>query len=385
MKVISNDRIQPISRIRCKTSRRRLRELGEFAEELTALRLTEAERDSKRAERMHHAAKLCIHRGQLEVAQKLLTRSYSTACRLDSSTLAASIASTRYDLENILRNSAAMRVWMTRKLSWEAKIRLQNDLFNRNREQFYATVICTPVDRMNSHYEEYVCDELRHIIPLYDYCSLGVFDHVLKLLDFVECSANNSVYLHDEVRWMRFRLYCSMQQYEVASTLLEELQTNLPCTKRLREYVVLGTAYISLQRELYQIEDEHERVQPRLTTFLNSFNVVSYELAGLHLSVFVYELVRLIMRQNFAVANKRLAALRARVCRQQSHGNLEELRLFLRVAGYILATSHRCRRTMPQSLLQAFHQRTIVVPYAQQGIVAYSELAYRLLRYLGYK
>jgi hypothetical protein len=385
MKITSDDQNQPVSGIRSIMSRQRLRELGQFAETLSTLNLTQAERDVKRAERMLHAARLCINRGHLRDAQKLLTRSYSTASRLERSALAADIAGTRVGLENIMRNADAMRLWMTRQRSWEAKCRLDEEQRDEHREQFYSTVICTPVDRMNSHYDEYVCDDLRHIIPLYDYCSLGLFNNVLQMLDTSVYSVSQSAYLRDEVRWLRFRLHCSMQHYEIAASLLEEMQNNKPCTQRLREYVTLGSAYISLQRQLYHADDTSGLVQPRVSTFLNTFSVVSYELAGLHLSVFVYELIRLIMEHNYAMADKRLAALRSRVYRQRAHGNLEELHIFLRVVGYILGTSHRCKRAMPHHLLAEFHQRMIVVPYAQQGMLAYSELAFRLLRYLGYR
>lgn len=385
MKIISDDRNQSISDIRCKMSRQRLQELGHFADSLSALNLTHAERDIKRAVRMHHAAKLCITRGHLQVAQKLLTRSYSTACRLEQPALAASIAASRVELENIMRNSNAMRLWMTRRLTWEKRSSQQIDQRYHDREQFYSTVICTPVDCTNSHYDEYVCQELRHVIPLYDYCALGLYDHVLTMLDSPRYKSIQSVYLYDELRWLRFRLHCSTQRYEIATALLEEMQNKPPSTTRLREYVLLGTAYMSLQRQLYPGADTTCATHPRLSTFLNTFTVVSYELAGLHLSVYVYELVRLILEGKHVAADKRLAALRSRAYRQRAHGNLQELKLFLRVAGYILATSHRCKRTIPRQLLAAFHERTLVVPYAQQGIVAYSELAFRLFRYLGYR
>jgi hypothetical protein len=156
-------------------------------------------------------------------------------------------------------------------------------------------------------------------------------------------------------------------------------------TQRMRELLVLANAYIGLVHDLYDEITNRMSTTIRLTTFMNSFSILAAESSGMFMGVFVYEIARLLLEHRYEVAHKRLAALRVRMHRSRAVGNLKDLRILLLVIGYILATSHRFKRNFPHHLMAMFYQNAAPTPYAQQGMIVYSELAYRLLKHLGYR
>lgn len=385
MKSVDGRTTQEHINISWRKSRQRLRYLEQFSNTLSQLNLTPHERDRTRSLRMMHAAELCITRGQLRIAQKLLTRAYSSATRLGESELAMEIAQTRVELEHVFRNSAAIRLWSSRAHQWNMLLTKTHEERSRNRQLFYESVLGIRRDERKMSFNQYVCDELRHIILPYQYCSLGSYVEARELLEIESITRTSSVFLKEEVAWLQFRICCTLQRYSEAKEYLITMKNSTLVTKRLREYVRIGERYSELM-ELFYCEGGVDRLQPFSERwFVDSLDVVRHEASGMFLSVLVYELTLLLLKQRFTVADKRLAALRARIYRLQSDKSIDELRIFTRVVGYVLATSHRHRRVMPRQLLAEFQECSVYVPYPQQGIIPYSELAYRLVRYLGYK
>lgn len=385
MKIVDGTPTQKIIHARWRESRQRLRYLEQFSDTLPQFNLTLGERDRIRAQRMLHAAELCITRGQLRIAQSLLTRAYSTAARLAASELALNIAQTRVELENVLRNAPAIRLWSKRAGQWNSHIAKMALERARVRQLFYESVLSIHLDNRRVNFDQFVCEELRHIILPYHYCSLSRYSEALKALESYDIALTSSVYLREESLWLLFRIYCSTQQYDRAKKCIADMKNRMIVTPRIREYIRIGEAYNGMVTALNREGTPEPTRTHFMSWFVNSFYVVRQETSGMFLSVLVYELAYLLMNQEYTTANKRLAALRTRVCRLQADETLDELRVFMRVAGYALAMSHRHKRTMPRHLLDAFRTCSSYVPYPQQGIIPYADLAYKLLRYLGYR
>ena len=370
---------------RSKESKTRTKVLHSFADSLSDLRLSPDERDYQRAERMYHAAKLCIMRGELKKAQKLLTRAYAICNRLHLPDTACNVSRSRMEIEHIMMNAKALRMWAARLDHWQHELLLQSEEHSRRRSEYYAEVLLCLEDRNQQIFDRYVCKDLHLIVPQYRLCRDGNFSVALTMLDAQDIQNSNSVFLRDEVLWLRYRILLSTQRYWDAQLLLQQMNTQAVATQRMRELLLLANAYNELVHEFCADPAQCKPARTRLSTFMNSFHIISTESSGLYLAVFVYEITRLLIEHRYEHANLRLAALRVRMHRARRNGSLEELRVFLLIIGYILATSHRHKRNFPSHLMSKFYDGTEPIPYAQQGIIAYSELAYRLLRHLGYR
>ena len=374
-----------ITNSRCNASKSRTKVLHSFADSLSDIRLTPDERDYQRAERMYHAARLCATRGDLQRAQKLLTRSYAICNRLHLPETACNVARARIEIEHILMNAAAIRLWTARLDHWQDMLQRQSEQQEQQRREYYAVVLLWTDTCKEQTFERYVCKELHHIVPHYRLCADGNFTLALEMLDAEAILRSNSVYLQDEVRWLRFRILFSTQRYQDAQLLLQQMNRQTAATHRMAELLILANAYNELLNDFYDGMTERRKARVRLSTFMNSFSILASEPSGMYLAVFVYEITRLLVEHRFELANQRLAALRVRMHRCRPNGNLEELRILLLIIGYILSTSHRHKRNFPHHLMTMFYEGTAPIPYPQQGIIAYSELAYRLLRHLGYR
>lgn len=365
-------------------SRQFTKQLQHFATTLDQLDLTTEEHDVVVAERFLQAAELVLHRGQILHAQKFYTRAYSLACKHDRADIALRAAAMRVTLEHIQRNAPAIRFWDERRIFQQQRLLKTEVCRKRERELYNQNVLAIREETSLQVFSPYICSEYKYLLLPYHLCSRGLYDAAMNAVNKPAITKSKSTFLQDETRWLRYRLYLSTQQYSQAARLVDDMKATPPVTARLQECSIIAAGYSNLMDILRVPSQEHRQWFMRIGTFSNSFQALVSEQTGLYLSVFVYELVRYIMENDHTAAEKRLSALRVRVQRSEYNGPLFELRSFLRVIGYIQSTCHRYKRIFPTKLFQELLECRQQTKYAQQGIIPYSELAYRLLKYLNY-
>lgn len=374
-------------RLRCRTSRQYTRLLESFTDNLDGVRLTHDEKRRKRIEQFIFASKAVVTRGNLRLAQRLLIRAYAHAVAIEAADLAEHAAAIRVRVENILRNAAAIRLWRQRQELWCKRKHRIETLSVRRRTAFYKHVIGNEPCNSDAYYEHYVCCDLYRVVQLYLHLTHGRYNNAIRMLDSRTLTHNTSVYLQAELHWLRFRLHCTNQAYGIAQEVLEECNRIKVLSHRLRECIKLGKAFIELWEAMsasQQLSREH-RLTTRVSTLMNSMEVISKEQPAMYLQVFIYEICRLLLDGRYHEADQRLAALRVRVHRYQIHADLSEVRLFLCVVAYVISTIHLVRRTYPHDLMKKFGMYTRYLPFAWQGIIPYSVLASKLLRSLDYR
>ncbi|MBM4178676.1 MAG: hypothetical protein FJ211_05010 [Ignavibacteria bacterium] len=358
--------------------------LKRFATSLDELDLSGKEHDLVMAERFLRAAKLVLERGMVPQAQKFCSRAYTLACKHDISDIAMRAATDRVTLEHILRNAQAIRLWTERRTFHEDRVKREEERQSQVRQLYLREVLCVDESNPKQVFIPYTCDEFRHLLLPYHLCSRGLFHAALNAVKGLAFVHTKSKFLQDELRWLTFRLYASTQQYDQAAAITRLIMESPAITARLQECSTIAAAYCDLMDVLRGPRLDQIRWATRIGMFSNSFHAIVNEPTGLYLSVFVYELVRAIIDQNFILAEQRLAALRVRVHRNEYNGRLFELRSFLKVIGYIQSTHYRYKKVFPTKLYNELINYGLQTKYAQQGIIPYSELAYRILRYLNY-
>lgn len=371
--------------VRYSATRRRSNVLHEFSEVLSKIHLSPQERATIVSRHYALAAQVCINRGDLRIAARLLCRAYTIATRHTIPRIAVLVASMRMTIARIQRDSRGLRLWTQRCHQWKVVVTQNEEAQNLHRRMYRETVVGLVGPDTPRHDSYDICDDLRHMIIPYQHCSQGEYRQAMKALDKLEIHQSRSVYLADEVRWLRLRICLSEQRYADAAVLLTEMKASKLGSPRMHECQLLAQVILEMVTFLYSHEDDSPVFNRRITSIMNSFEVLRSERTGLYFTALTYELVRLLLEQKYALANSRLAAFRVRLQRCKSYLHHEELHVFLKVIGYILATCHRLKRPFPATLLQEFHSEHQDVPYIQQGLLPYSELAYRLLRRMGYR
>jgi hypothetical protein len=370
---------------RYSATRRKPNAMKEFAASLSQMHLSRQERATIVARQYVMAAQLCLDRGELPTAKKLLCRGYLVAARHHDSRIAMLAASMRVSIERIQRNARGMRLWTQRHEHWKARVTLSESTRNSFRKMYREHVVGLIEPQVPRYYNDYICDELRHVIVPYQHCSRGEYSRALQALDVLAIHQSRSIYLANEVCWLRFRICLSEQRYTEAASVYRQMKAAKMGTPRMHECRLLAQTMLELVSNLYSQHDDPVVFRYRLTSTVNSFEVLRNERTGLYFSVLIYEIVRLLLEHKYDKASSRLAAFRVRLQRCKPFALYEELHLMLKVVGYILATCHRLKRPFPAVIMQEFRLVGQDVPYIQQGLISYSELAYRLLRRLGYR
>lgn len=366
-------------------TRKRTRNLREFSLSLSRLHLSPIERASLQVDNLTRAAELSIRRGDLALAKQLLLRGYRLAKYHAISQEAAHTSLLRCNIEKITGNSRALRVWSERLAYWRTQEQRSIAVAAVYSRLYMRYVLGSEPHSQRIAQHDYVCQDMRYIILPYQYCTRRRYDCAMQSLDVLNIHQSRSVYLHQEVQWLRFRILCSLQQYQEARITLEDISSSVSRTTRFKECVILGKAYLELVGLLRDDLQDVPVFASRLTTFMNSFDVLSSERSGLYMAVLVYEIVRLTLEQKYEAAHRRLAALRVRLQRCPDSIDTAELHQFLKLIGYVIATIHRCKRRFPKELYQELQTTQATTLYILQGIAPYAELAYRLLRKLNYR
>ena len=368
-----------------RATRDRSRQLREFTVSLSRLHLSPSERASLHVNNLTRAAELSIRRGDLAVAKQLLLRGYRIATNHAISHEAAQASQLRSNIERINNNARGFRIWSERLAFWRRQEQRAELVAATYRNLYRQYVLGGETGSLRATCSDYVCQDMRHIILPYQYCSRRCYDSAITSLDRLEIHQSQSIYLRQEVQWLRFRIQCSLQQYQEARYTLGEMSTQIMRMPRMKECFTLGKAYLELLGLLYGDLQAMPAFSGRLTTFMNSFHVLQAERSGLYMAVLVFEIIRLILEQKYELAHRRLAALRVRLQRCPDALDTTELHQFLKVLGYILATIHKCQRRFPKELYHELQATPKTTLYILQGIAPYPELAYRMLRALRYR
>lgn len=385
MSPTSNDHHNDQARERCKRSRALSRRLLAFSGSMTSLRLQPHENAIRTSRQLLLAAQLCQPRGEYHLARKLLIRGYALAKRYTLLSECTEIARKRMELEEALNNTPAIRLWRKRLGIWQD--RLEQDLLNSAEERrvYYREVLCCTESRsMRQYSSHHQWREIRHILTPYQSCTERNFEHAIRLLDQPTIQNTSSVLLANERTWLHFRILCSLGSFEEAKKALEHLNSAPSLSRRLKEYQRIGHSYLELHTMLGSFNVTTEQFLWQGSNFMSSFRHVQQEPGGMMVALCILEICSLILDSSFDTADKRLAALRVRLCRQSRGNEVEDVRIFLRVINHIIATHHRYRKVQPAKLIRQLQERSVPVRYALQGIIPYDLLAVRLLRYMGY-
>lgn len=381
----TTDRTQSINSLRSRRSRALTNRLLEFSRSVHTVALDPREQAVVSIRQYILAAEVCVPRGHLQLAQKLLTRAYALSSRFLLSAECVAVSSMRAHLEAVLDNTAARRFWNLRVRTWQDRCMIDRHQAEADRTEYYDHVLCYKNDDSKLPFrEQFVCREVRHIIMPYRQCSERRYKNALERLQSPPISDTGSIFLSNESSWLRFRILCSMHCMDEAQQVLDELSRQSALSVRLTEYVQIGNAYLELYTMLTSEADQPHCFSARRTTLMNSFSHVNKELGGMMVALCVLEICRLVLEGEHQMADRRLAALRVRLVRRTVRNEIEDLRVFLRVINHILATQHRYRKKQPRKLLQQLEERTSPVRYTLQGIIPYDLLSILLLRYMGY-